>query len=281
MKPQLHQSSLAMLSRCGEAFRRRYIEGEKIPPGIALITGTAVHRSAALNLTHKLESGTLLPSEAVAENARDELARCWDEGVLLEAGESEEALKGEAIDQVTSLATLHAEHLAPHLDPAPEHDGVAAGVEWSWVLECAGYPYDLAGQVDVLEDRPGGLVVRDLKTRSKAPSKSEAETSLQLTLYSMAAKVHRKKAAPKVALDVLTKTKTPKLVTVEGERSDSDYEVFMRRFERSIEVIESGSFQPASPEDWVCSEKFCGYAPTCAFFKGKKQFTTGGTNGKS
>ena len=36
---------MGMLSRCGEQFRRRYVEHDIVPPGVALIVGSAVDRS--------------------------------------------------------------------------------------------------------------------------------------------------------------------------------------------------------------------------------------------
>ena len=42
-KPYLSPSQMGMYCRCGEQYRRRYIEKEIIPPGFALIKGGSVH----------------------------------------------------------------------------------------------------------------------------------------------------------------------------------------------------------------------------------------------
>jgi hypothetical protein len=286
-KPQLHQSSLSMLARCGEQFRRRYIEGERIPPGIALLTGTAVHEAARANLMSKVERGKLLPIEEVKAAAADKLAQEWEKGVFLSADESaigEGNLKHAATDVTVALAAFHATELAPTLKPLVDKAGVEHGVEWPFVLECNGFPYDLAGQVDVIEStrgKGGGLHIRDLKTAGQSPAKTLGQTSMQGTLYSFAVKVHKGKAPKSFKLDHLVKNKVPKLVTVEGTRTDADFEVFMRRFERSVEVIEAGQFVPADPSHPLCSPKYCGYYSTCKFARGHSQFNLGGdANGK-
>ena len=50
-KPQLHQSHLEMLSKCGEQFRRIYLGGEKAMPGVALLVGKATHKAAEISLS--------------------------------------------------------------------------------------------------------------------------------------------------------------------------------------------------------------------------------------
>lgn len=71
MRPQLHPSALGMFARCGEQFRRRYVEGERIPPGVAAVVGTGVHLAVGADLREKMTEGTLLPAEAVEAAARD------------------------------------------------------------------------------------------------------------------------------------------------------------------------------------------------------------------
>ena len=50
----IHQSNLGTALRCGEQFRRRYIEGERIPPGVAAGRGTGVHNANDVNLSQKV-----------------------------------------------------------------------------------------------------------------------------------------------------------------------------------------------------------------------------------
>lgn len=58
-KKHLSISQINMLGRCGEQYRRRYIEGEKIPPGIAALVGRGVDDSVTINLQNKIDTGDL------------------------------------------------------------------------------------------------------------------------------------------------------------------------------------------------------------------------------
>src|SRR3990167_5757448 len=119
-KPQLHQSGMDMLFKCGEQYYRRYVKGEKIPPGIAAVIGSATHKSIEANLSAKIQGGELLPVEWVQQVARDELEGIWKGGIKLDKDElakGMKALKGEAIDTAVALSGLHRTNLAPSLEP--------------------------------------------------------------------------------------------------------------------------------------------------------------------
>ena len=64
-KPRLSISAIDCLSRCGEQYRRIYVERERQPPGIALVIGRGVDSSVDVNLQHKIETGELLTLEEV------------------------------------------------------------------------------------------------------------------------------------------------------------------------------------------------------------------------
>lgn len=258
-KPQLHQSGLEMLSKCGEMYDRRYNRGEIIPPGIAQIVGRSTHKSVELNLAAKIRTGELLPVEQIKDIARDELEGEFQRGVALDREERERglaAVKGEAIDTTIALSTLHRTDLAPKLIPT--------AVERKFVIKLEGYPLDLAGTIDIQE---GMMRIRDTKTANKTPPQADADNSIQLTMYGLAAKVIDGVAPGEFILDALVKTKTPKQVSLVTTRTADDFQMLLRRVERAITVIEKGAFQPARTTDWWCSLKFCGYAANCPFYQ--------------
>ena len=76
-KPTLSASKLDMLFRCAEQYRRRYIEGEVIPPGVAMPVGISVHRAAEMNLRHWMENQKYLSLEVVCDLARDTFETEW------------------------------------------------------------------------------------------------------------------------------------------------------------------------------------------------------------
>jgi hypothetical protein len=262
-KPQLHVSGLEALSRCGEQFRRIYIERERIPPGVALIVGTATHKSVARNLESKIRTGSLLSLEEVKDTARDSLTNEWESGIKLDEEQIAAGIKrvkADAIDKAVRLSALHATKTAPILRPTH--------VERSWKIELPGYPLDLAGTLDIQE---GSSSVRDTKTSGKTPAKTIADESLQLTAYALAAKVIVGKAVESVRLDYLIDTTIPKYEPFSSTRDDADFKNLLLRIERATIAIEKGVFIPARETDWFCSSKWCGFWSSCPFSRKPKQ----------
>ncbi len=271
MKRQLHVSGLSMLSKCGEQFRRRYLEGERIPPGVSLVMGTAVHRSVAANLEAKIASGSLLPAEQVQDIARDALAAEWEKGVALEddyAELGEKKAAAVATDTAVALAKLHHAEAAPGIQPTH--------VERPWVLEIEGLPVQLAGTIDIQE---GLRRIRDTKTSGKAPAADAAATSLQLTTYALAIRQHDGRCPDAVGLDYLIHTKTPKLVQIEARRTDADFAHLLERVYQASRMIEAGLFMPAPIDAWWCSPRWCGYHATCRF--AARPVTVAAANGET
>jgi hypothetical protein len=256
MKPQLHASALGM--KCLEAFRRRYIEGEVIPPGIALIVGTGTHRAVERNLKSKMERGVLLPDEEVAETARDAVVSAWDAGVRLDPEEAAKGIKkarAEAVDRAVRLANLHHKQLAPAISPT--------AVERSWAVSLKGYPVDLVGQIDIQE----AARIRDTKTSQKSPAPDAASKSLQLIAYSLAVRVLDGAYPQSATLDYLVDSSSgPRSVIVEACFDDRAVRSLLARVEALCRAMEAGIFPPIGPDHWACDPKWCGYAMTCKYY---------------
>lgn len=147
---------------------------------------------------------------------------------------------------------------------------------------------DFAGEIDVQEEyerdeammEPWNddiLNVRDSKTTTKSPSSEAAEDSNQLVSYSLATLVLDKRLPDKVVLDYLVRTPARhdlKYVPRESTVTMDDINVFLFRFARAIHswhtACRSGSFLPANPDDWHCSERSCGYWNMCPAAKRPK-----------
>lgn len=264
-KPQLHVSGLEMMSRCGEQFRRRYLERDIEPPGIALLVGKSTHRSVAKDLTSKIERKQLLTLEEIKDTARDAMVNEWASSqVRLDPEELALGLpkvKADAIDKAVRLSSLHHTDLAPIIQPSH--------VERGWVVELPGYPMDLAGTLDIQE---GAASVRDTKTSGKSPNDRIADESLQLTTYALAVQVIDKRPVAEVKLDYLIDTKTPQAKTFKSKRDQDDFRTLLARVEAAAMAIEKGVFIPARETDWWCSPKYCGYHSTCRYVRQPKQF---------
>ena len=269
-KPQLHNSMMETMSKCGVQFQRRYgarfdvwPHEEIIPPGIALATGISVHRAVDANMNHKVETGELLDLDTIRDVAREAVERMWSDGLLLTPEEStrQKQVKGETIDLTVALSELHHIQVAPLIEP------IAA--EERFVIELKDSPIDLAGQFDIREN----VGIRDTKTAAPSRAPKTAKT-VQMAIYSMAHQILYEKMPERVVLDGLIKTRVPKVVMVEAKPDDSWMLPVRNRIYRAVELIESvkagtGQFTPAQPEDWCCSEKWCGYARTCPFWTGR------------
>lgn len=278
MKPQLHQSQLDMMSKCGIQFQRRYgvkfgvwHQEEIVPPAVALILGSSVHKSVEVNLRNKIDNGELLSLEEAQTAARDEFAGLWDAGVLLSEDEAvnTKETKGTAQDMAIQLAGLHYKKVAPSIK-------YPVSVEENFVIELTGYDFDLAGTFDVRESNNGTGFIRDTKTKKQSPNIGDIQ-SIQMGMYSMGHKVIYGKLPDKVFLDVLLKHKTPKVVILEEKPDDSWMDPVKARIIRFAEVINAVKAghqvclpaQADGPSAWVCTRKWCGYAESCEFWSGR------------
>lgn len=260
-KPQLHVSALQMLYKCGIQFEYRYIKNITMAPGFAAVIGQAAHESVRKNLKAKITGGALLPGEEVASIARDDLVRRWREGVLLNKDDPPaERAEGEAIDGAVKFAMLHHDDVAPFLKPEV--------VEEPWVLELGGFPFDMAGTLDIREKLLRRRRIRDTKSTRRSPQQTWADTSEQLTLYSLAEKFVNGTPPGEVVLDYLVlQKKGVKYVELSSQRTEADIDMQFRRIEKAAETIEAGVFTPTDPQNWQCSEKWCGYWKMCPYAK--------------
>jgi hypothetical protein len=151
---------------------------------------------------------------------------------------------------------------------------------------------DFVGEQDIqeivrvqnLDSEPSELlVIRDTKTSAKAPTPSfldgndkagTADESEQLTAYAVASHVIDGKLPDRMVLDYLVRTNaakpTVKYIPTATTRNMDDVQVFLNRFTNLIHAMKTGVFVPANQSWWGCSEKWCGYASICPYFKRPK-----------
>jgi len=267
---RISPSQIGMLGKCGEQYRRRYVEGEILAPGIAQIRGRSTHATNEKNLIHKLETGVLLPLDEVRQLAAESVDAALAGEFVLD-GDYEEvgltAARGMVKDEVISLSTLHATQLAPLAEP--EAIELKVEVPPSDVL-----PVTLVGVIDLI-DRSRG--VRDTKTAQKSPNADAAHNSDQLTTYDLLHRAHKKSPPAGLGLDHLIRTPKKgelRVVSQETSRTIEDLGVFVRRANAAVRSIESEVFLPAPQDHWACSLKWCGFASTCPYFRGRPRPTT-------
>lgn len=254
MLNHLSVSQLTTFQRCGEQWRRRYIDGEVIPPGIAARVGTGVHKAAEVNFKSKMQTGEDMPLDAVQDCAAEAYDKALQMGVFFAPDELPGAkiAMAEGKDSAVSLATLFRKELAPAIQPAL--------VEHRVTLELEGVDLPV---VTILDCYTTDKKLRDLKTSGKKWTEDRAHTSPQPTAYRESIKQETGEYPDSLHFDVLVNNKTPVLQCIETERGDDDLAILVRQFAIMTNSINAGIFPPAQPDHWCCSMKWCGYYFTC------------------
>ena len=259
MKKHISNSQLETYWRCPEQYRRRYIEGEKVAPGVALLVGSGVHVGAETNFKQKIESHRDLSADDIIDAAVAGFdQRVTVDGYTLSSDEQSQGARqaiGAARDVVVTLAALHAAEQAPAYQPTE--------VEKATTIVLDNCSRDLVAITDLRDDKKR---VCDFKTAARKPSDDEAHKSLQLTIVAAAYQVDHGEPCSDVRLDVLTKTKDPKRYVLQSQRDERDFASLAARIETTVSAIDAGIFPPTSPGNWACSERWCGFARTCPFY---------------
>lgn len=282
-KPHISPSQLNTFENCGEAYRRRYLEGERIPPGVAAIRGGSVHKGAEMNFKSKLLTRVDLPRKDIVDRSAAEFdARLKLEGVFLapeEASRGKEIVIGEEKDSTVRLAGLFADQVAPSYQPT--------AVEETIRIELPESPRDILGILDLTAVQlnpesmieplpetiplmPEGIV--DYKTSKKTKPQREFDTSAQLSIYDLAYRARYGRVPAFIKVEQLVDLKSgPKRVTNTTTRTTPDFKAAVARINVMMTGLEKGAFMPANPGSWNCSPKWCGYFPTCRFVNSERK----------
>lgn len=262
----IHQSMLNMAFRCGESFRRRYIENEIIPPGIAAGRGTGLHYANKVNLRQKIQTGLDLPISDIKDAARDGYVKAFEGGVYIPKDQlpEKEKLLNEGLDDSIRCAEVYLEKVAPEIKPK--------AVEEPFTIE-VGLALPLSGTIDIEQEAK----VDDLKTSSKKWAEGQIQKELQPIMYSFA---HEKMTGirPLFKYHILIARRGKYGPTSAGYDSqeitctDRHYSALIANLNVFIEMLQKGVFTPANPTSWWCgSADWCGYFPTCPYMGNGKQ----------
>lgn len=256
-KPHLSATQLDSYCKCGEAYRRRYMEGEKIPPNVAMLKGTGFHRGAEHNFRQKITSHEDLKASDIVDAAVAAFDFEVEKGVEL-AGDDK--LRGKTVvvaetkDDLAKVVEVHARDQAPDYQPV--------FVEEPFTLELPG-SRDLKGVIDLADDLRR---VTDLKSAGKSKSQSDADNSVQLTIYAAGHHALTGNPPTEVRLDTIVTTKTKTYRDVKAsERGVEDFNALANRIDAVNAGVDKGVFAPATPGAWWCGPKWCGYWNTCPF----------------
>lgn len=268
-KPHLSPSQIDSFTRCGEAYRRRYIEKQIIPPPFSMVKGSCVHTAGEENFKQKIESKVDLPVKQIEEIAAASFeGRVKAEGVLLseeEEGRGIKVVSGEAKDSTVRMARIFGEVVAPKYQPIAVEEEVR--------IELPG-PRDIVGRIDLTLEN--GL--QDTKTGAKAKNQADIDKDVQFTTYAAMYEKKYGKPPERIIIDNVidrVSAKTAKVVTqhisFETQRDGVDIAALAARINTVTKGIEAGMFMPATPGAWWCSAKSCGYWRTCPYVNGARR----------
>lgn len=260
---EVRQSHLVQFEMCGEAYRRRYVEGEKDLAGTAALRGSGVHGGAQVNHIQKKKSGKDLPKQDIVDAAVAAYEeRKSKEGFRLTPDEMSIGVTpalARTVQTITVLTGVYADQVAPGIEPDL--------IEEKITVEIPGTDVDLAGTLDLstVDGR-----IKDFKTSTRSKSQKDADESSQLTMYDF---LYEKKTGRKpsgVDLEVLVDLKTPKHQRLSTVRTQRDRQVLFNRINVMLNSRKAGIFAPAAVGSWNCSAKWCGFWDTCPFVNSER-----------
>lgn len=261
-KPHWSPSSLSLYLRCGEAWRRSYLEGQKVPPGVAAHQGRAIHATAQQNFGQKLETFRDLPKSDMVDFAVETFRDGASNGVMLSPEEQAIGFRGvvrDAIDETARMAEAHAALQAPAYQPDKEP-------ERRMRIELPG-PRDLLGIVDLTTT---AAEVVDFKNVKRSKPQAEVDGDHQFTTYAAFYNQENGEFPKAIIVDQLLKRANGKIdrKVMTSIRTPEHVADLARMIDAADKAVAAGVFLPARyGVDWHCSPKWCGYFSTCPFVK--------------
>lgn len=259
-KPYISPSQIFTYSKCGEIYRRRYIEKEVIPPGIAQTKGISVHKGAEFNFNPKIQSKKDKPvGDVVDFSVATFEGQIENEGLSLNQEEESRGKKmviGEAKDKTAKMASILMTHVSPRYQPVTVEEMVTVPLETS--------SHNLRGVIDL--EVEGGAIV-DLKTSAKSWSQERVDKSIQLPFYGMMKRALTGTDPKEVIVENIIDGSKMANKTFTRQIGMDDYIPIIHRLNRILEGINKGVFPPAKDDAWWCHPQWCGYYHTCRFVK--------------
>lgn len=243
--PKLSVTQVTMYLKCPTQYERRYIHGEKTPPGIALVEGSANHAALEWQNDFQMAHDRIAPVKKVIEVFGDDLTtrvREVPKDEWRKAGENRDVVFNRGVKMLTNYLKT----IAPRMKPVAAEQG--------FDIKVRGLPFqgfiDLAEQNHLWDYKVVGPTSPYLKA-------SGVEHDLQLTAYSYATKVSKVGFIPLVkGRDTIT--------PLSAVRTRKDHLEFEETVLRVAKAISAGAFPPVAAGAWCCSAKFCGYfGKTC------------------
>ncbi len=237
-----------------------------------MLRGRVVHNVAQGAYLDVLDGEQLPSKEEACDRAADSFEHDWADGVVLDADDQqigEPRTKAASKDFAVDLSGYHVTTVAPTVRPI--------AVEERMTVRPAQSDLVIHGIVDLVDLTPDGDVIRDCKTAEKSPAQNAAETSSQLSMYSLLWFSDTGILPKRLTLDTLVRTPAraeKKHVQLHTTRDLADHAVLVQRLNVAVETVKRGVFLPAPMDSWRCSARFCDFYPTCPYVRRGARPTT-------
>ena len=264
MVDHVSPSQVNTFYRCNEQWYQRYEHGRKVPPGIAALAGSGMHKAAEANYTQKRVTGEDLPIDDIQDAAATGfMDRLRKDGAFFSREDlpSAKRLLGEAKDKSVRLARFSRETVMPTVQPVMVEERIKIAIE--------GLDVDVLGIIDISD---ANQLVIDSKTSSKSWNEARVAEEEQPTVYRELFRARTGHYPAGFRFDVFVNLKRePKLQQFHAERTEQDWKIWLHKVKRMRHAIRAGVVLPALPGSWWCSEKWCGYWGTCPHISDRRR----------
>lgn len=261
--PYLSVSQLNTFLSCPKQYEFKYIHGMDTKGSCAMAQGKTLHQVVEAGYKFKRMNGSDLPTDEFIKDTHADAFKANFEGDELPRLDWETndfyRVQGEVLIK------------AWYKDKLPKVSPLA--IEQKFVVSINGVPFvgiiDLIDRINVPPQshltryHPLTDVVVDNKVVAKAMSQSDADNSLQMTIYSAATKLPAQrydlfiKGNPASILQAGSKAKGPRLGEIETLRRRGQHHWAAVIVEDVAKTIQSGIFTACAPDSWVCNAKWC------------------------
>lgn len=253
-------SQMSMCARCPMQWYHRYVEGKKIPPGIALVRGSSYHKALEVNFKQKIDTGNDLScSELCDIFVTDFDKRTTEEEVIKLPDDSPNEYKDSGVKMVQAY---HASDIMKTLQPV--------SVEQTYLADVPGLSKPIMAVID-LEVTDGRLI--DHKTSKSKWSEDKWRNDHQSTTYAIVKELD----TVKFEFHVAVATKNPYIQQVPVTRGPEHKAWWIRNMQglmMEMDLVKSGAFI-AKTDGWWCSPNYCGYYNECMPHGSGKIFSIG------
>lgn len=246
MIDHLSYSSITLFLDCAEAWRRKYVAGEKTVATPALVFGSAFHGAVEELVTHKDLSKTV-PAWSTAWNKAIEQPVDWELDTPEEHYNEGVRMLTAPVVQETLLGIM----------PGQDADGVQ--IERKVELRVPGVPVPVIGYIDsILSDGTPA----DFKTSARSWSDDKAQDSLQSLFYLAALNQAGVKINWQFQHIVFVKTKEVKVQRITHSHKPGELFFLFELIKRVWMGIERENYL-INPTGWRCNPRYCDFYAQC------------------